>query len=122
MQVGIVHSNMYGKLLKTWIYLAFFNSDGQLEQNEVVEMQPAAGFLSCFLTRAGWFRRMCVAGRQMRADRFGSRHVGLRGKSFSTKTLKEEREINTCKQHVREQDRNRKREKERFNKEMKMVS
>lgn len=57
---------------------------------QVVEMQPTAGLLSCFLTRAGWFRCVCVAGLEMRADRYGRRHVGLRGKSFRTKMLKEE--------------------------------
>ena len=35
---------------------------------------------------------MCVAGLQMRADRCGRRHVGLRGKSFKTKMLEVERE------------------------------
>lgn len=94
-------------------YQAFFNTDAKPEEGS----RPCGGDTSyCF--HVSWpvhaVSDVCEAGLQMRADRCGRRHVGLKGKSFRTKMLKNERKSI-------EQEKARKRQKVRGKEKMKTM-
>lgn len=90
------NGNTYGKLLKLFgntgiIYLAFFNTDVELEEGSCSSAGDATHCRVSFMfLDQSTLVQTCVTGHRMRADRCGRRHVGPKGKLFRTKMLTEE--------------------------------